>query len=88
MNKIRKHLIHLLGGMTGEEHQQEVSYYFKVARADELRHIKWKMGGCYGQPAEEWRKNIYEYTCEKYEQALKNLKEEGSHSKNTAAGED
>ena len=36
MNKIRKYLIHLLGGVTGEEHQQEVSYYFKAAIADEL----------------------------------------------------
>ena len=73
MNKISKYLIHLLGGMTGEEHQQEVSYYLKAAIADELRQIKWKMDGCYGQPAEEWCKNMYEYICERHEQALKNL---------------
>ena len=75
MNKIRKYLIHLLGGVTGEEHQQEVSYYFKAARADELRQIKWKMDGCYGQSAEEWCKNIYEYTCKQYERAMKDLEE-------------
>ena len=40
MKRIRKYLIHLLGGMTGEEHQQEVSYYLKAARADELRQLK------------------------------------------------
>ena len=72
MNKIRKYLIHLLGGVTGEEHQQEVSYYFKAAIADELRQIKWKMEGCYGQPAEEWCKNIYEYTCKRCEEASRN----------------
>ena len=74
MNKIRKYLIHLLGGVTGDELQQEVYYYSKAASADELRQIKWKMDGCYGQPAEEWCKNIYEYTCKRCEQALKNLK--------------
>ena len=72
MNKIRKYLIHLLGGVTGEEHQQEVSY-FKAAIADELRQIKWKMEGCYGQPAEEWCKNVYEFTCEYFERVMKDL---------------
>ena len=75
MKKIRKYLIHLLGGMTGEEHQQEVFYYLKAASADELRQIKWTMDGCYGQPAEEWCKNIYEYTCERCEAAFKNFNE-------------
>lgn len=75
MNKIRKYLIHLLGGVTGDELQQDVSYYLKAAKADELRQIKWKMEGCYGQPAEEWCKNMYEYICERHEQALKNLKD-------------
>ena len=73
MNKIRKYLIHLLGGVTGDELQQEISYYFKAAKADELQNIKWIMESCYGQPAEEWCKNVYEYTCERCEQALKNL---------------
>lgn len=75
MNKIRKYLIHLLGGVTGEEHQQEVSYHFKAARAHAILHLKRTMDGCYGQPAEEWCKNIYEYTCNRCEQALKNLKD-------------
>ena len=73
MNKIRKYLIHLLGGVTGEEHQQEVSYHFKAAKADVTQQLKWKMEDCYGQSAEEWCKNMYEYICERHEQALKNL---------------
>ena len=75
MNKIRKYLIHLLGGVTGDELQQEVSYYIKAAIADELRQIKWKMDGCYGQTSEEWCKNIYEYTCKRYEAIFKDFKE-------------
>ena len=75
MNKIRKYLIHLLGGVTRDELQQDVSYYIKAAIADELRQIKWKMDGCYGQTSEEWCKNIYEYTCKRYEAVFKDFKE-------------
>ena len=53
MKKIRKYLIHLLGGVTGEEHQQEVFYYLKAERADVTQQLKWKMEDCYGQSAEE-----------------------------------
>ena len=75
MNKIGKYLIHLLGGVTGEEHQQEVYYYSKAERADVTQQLKWKMEDCYGQPAEEWCKNIYEYTCKRCEAAFKNFNE-------------
>ena len=73
MNKIRKYLIHLLGGVTKEESHEEVVYYSKSARADVTQQLKWKMEDCYGQSAEEWCKNMYEYICERHEQALKNL---------------
>lgn len=73
MNKIRKYLIHLLGGVTREEFQQDVCYYSKAERADVIQQLKWKMEDCYGQSAEEWCKNVYEYICERHEQALKNL---------------
>ena len=73
MNEIRKYLIHLLGGVTGDELQQKVYYYSKAERADVTQQLKWKMEGCYGQSAEEWCKNMYEYICERHEQALKNL---------------
>ena len=85
MNRIRKCLIHLLGGVTGDELQRDVGYNFKSARVDEIQQLKWKMDGCYGQPAEEWCKNIYEYICERHEQALKNLEkyaESINYSKN------
>ena len=85
MSKIRKYLIHLLGGVTEDELQQEVSYYFKAERADVTQQLKWKMEDCYGQSAEEWCKNMYEYICERHEQALKNLEkyaESINYSKN------
>ena len=75
MNTIRKYLIHLLGGATREEFQQDVCYYSKAERANVIQQLKWKMEDCYGQPAEEWCKNMYEYICERHEQALKNLED-------------
>ena len=73
MNKIRKYLIHLLGGVTRDELQQKVYYYSKAERADVTQQLKWKMEDCYGQSAEEWCKNMYEYISARHEQALKNL---------------
>lgn len=43
MNRIRKCLIHLLGGVTGDELQRDIAYYFKSARVDEIQQFKWKM---------------------------------------------
>ena len=85
MDKIRKYLIHLLGGVTRDELQQKVYYYSKAERADVTQQLKWKMEDCYGQSAEEWCKNMYEYICERHEQALKNLEkyaESINYSKN------
>ena len=85
MNKIRKYLIHLLGGVTRDELQQDVYYYSKAERANVTQQLKRTMDGCYGQPAEEWCKNMYKYICERHEQALKNLEkyaESINYSKN------
>ena len=71
--------------MTGDELQQEVYYYSKAERADVTQQLKWKMEECYGQSAEEWCKNTYEYISERHQQALKNLEkyaESINYSKN------
>lgn len=73
MNKIRKYLIHLLGGVTKEESHEEIVYYSKTARADAILQFKRKMMSCYGQPAEEWCKDIYEFTCEYFKRVMKDL---------------
>ena len=75
MNKIRKYLIHLLGGVTEEQCDRRVIYRSKMSRFDVIRHIKLKMDGCYGQPAEEWCKNIYEYTCKRHDAVFKDFEE-------------
>ena len=75
MSKIRKYLIRLLGGVTKEEYVNEVQYEFKLAKADELQNIKWIMESCYGQSAEEWCKNVYERTCERFNKATKDFDE-------------
>lgn len=53
MNKIRKYLIHLLGGVTREESDNGILYHEQLGRVDAIQHLKWTMEGCYGQPAEE-----------------------------------
>lgn len=75
MNKIRKYLIHLLGGVTKEECNEEEIYYSKVERACAIQRFKWKMESCYGLTAERWCKRMYEYTCKQYERAMKDLEE-------------
>lgn len=77
MNKIRKYLIHLLGGVTKEESYEDVIYSSKMARADTILRFKSKMTSCYGQPAEEWCKNVYEFTCEYCERAMEDLEKCG-----------
>ena len=88
MNKIKNYLIHLLGGVTEEQCDRRVIYRSKMSRFDVIRHIKLKMDGCYGMPADEWCKSVYEYTCEQHEKMQKDLEEYVNSSKNTAAGED
>ena len=73
MNKIRKYLIHLLGGVTEEECDVKVLYYSKKARVDEMKGFGQIMDSYYYQSSEEWCRNMYEYTCDKYKRAVKNL---------------
>ena len=77
MKRIRKYLIHLLGGVTKEESHEDVIYSSKMARADTILQFKSKMASCYGQPSEEWCKNVYEFTCVYCERAMKDLEKCG-----------
>ena len=65
-------------GRTWEEFFElldDIAYYFKSARVDEIQQFKYKMEACYGMPAGEWCKNVYEYTCKRYEAVFKDFKE-------------
>ena len=86
MNKIRKYLIHLLGGVTEEESDMAIKYAIRRTGADAAECMLLYMKTCYGLKSDEWCKKVYDYTRETYERAAKNLKEYVNSSKNTAAG--
>ena len=73
MNKIRKYLIHLLGGVTEEELNQNTRYttWLIGFRAFQkvLRFMKYR----YGMPADEWCKTVYGYVYEVHDVAEKEL---------------
>ena len=59
MNKIRKYLIHLLGGVTEEELNWSIKYAVRrtgYAAADAMLLF---MKNCNGMHADEWCKNVY-----------------------------
>ena len=75
MNKIRKYLIHLLGGVTREQCDRRAEYTVKTSWICATESVLLYMKTCYGMPADEWCKSVYEYTCEQYEKMQKDLKE-------------
>ena len=74
MNKIRKHLIHLLGGVTGEELNWSIKYAVRRTGASAADAILLFMKNCNGLHADEWCKKVYGNTCKIHERAAKNLK--------------
>lgn len=73
MKRIRKYLIHLLGGVTGEYCDRKIDYFTRVERVNALSSVLLMMERCYGQSAEEWCNNVYTNTLERYERAEKYL---------------
>lgn len=86
MNKIRKYLIHLLGGVTEEYCERKIDYYTRVERVNAIESVLLMMERCYGMPNDEWIKTAYDYTYARREAAVKNLEEYVNGSKNTVAG--
>lgn len=75
MNKIRKYLIHLLGGVTEESCERKIDYYTRVERVNAIESVLLMMERCYGMPNDEWIKTAYDYTYARREAAAKKLKE-------------
>ena len=75
MNKIRKYLIHLLGGVTEEYCDRKIDYFTSVERVNVINSVLLMMERCYGMPNDEWIKTAYEYTYARREAAVKNLEE-------------
>ena len=75
MNKIRKYLIHLLGGVTEEYCDRKIDYFTKVERVNAINSVLFMMERCYGMPNDEWIKTVYDYTYARREAAVKYLEE-------------
>lgn len=88
MNKIRKYLIHLLGGVTREELNWSIKYAIRRTGAAAADAVLLYMQNCNGLHLDEWCKKVYDYALKTRERAAKDLKEYVNSSKNTVAGED
>ena len=75
MNKIRKHLIHLLGGVTEEENNWSIKYAIRKTGAGAADAMLLFVKNCHGLQPDEWCKKVYEHTCKIHERAAKNLEE-------------
>ena len=75
MNKIRKYIIHLLGGVTEEELDWSIKYAIRRTGAGAADAMLLFVKNCHGLKSDEWCKKVYEHTCKIHERAAKNLEE-------------
>ena len=73
MNKIRKYLIHLLGGVTDEEVQFGIQYAIRRTGLSASKCVLIFMRTCYGLQSDEWCKEVYGYALKTHERAEKEL---------------
>ena len=70
MNKIRKYLIHLLGGVTEEENDLSIKYAIRKTGAAAADAMLLYMKNCNGLHPDEWCKKVYDYTLKTRERAM------------------
>ena len=75
MNKIRKYLIHLLGGVTEEELGWSIKYAVRRTGASAADAMLLFVKNCHGLQPDEWCKKVYDNTCKIHERAAKKLEE-------------
>ena len=73
MNKIRKYLIHLLGGVTEEENDLSIKYAIRKTGAAAADAMLLYMKNCNGLHPDEWCKKVYDYTLKTRDRAEKEL---------------
>ena len=73
MNKIRKYLIHLLGGVTEEEALLGIQYAIRKTGAGAADAMLLYMKNCNGLHPDEWCKKVYDYTLKTRERAVNEL---------------
>lgn len=72
MEIIKEKLIHLLGGVTESEKALSMSAAYKKSKRDTLADCLYVMERNYGKSADDWCKEIYEYTNKMYDKAQTN----------------
>lgn len=72
MERIKSYLIHLLGGITKQEHAR-LSMLNNLAR---LHSIKQKADSLYGTPPEEWCRQMYSYIIDEIDNMEKSVDNE------------
>lgn len=75
MNKIRKYLIHLLGGVTGEENNWSIKYAIRRTGAGAADAMLLYMKNCDGLHLDEWCIKVSDYIRKTHERAAKKLEE-------------
>ena len=75
MNKIRKYLIHLLGGVTDEELTWSIRHSIRLTGLESIQAVLSFMKHRYVMPADEWCKAVYGYAYEVHDRAEKELAE-------------
>ena len=73
MKRIRKYLIHLLGGVTEEESNREIKYAIRRTGAAAADAMLLYMKNCNGLHPDEWCKKVYDYTLKTRDRAEKEL---------------
>lgn len=79
--KLKRYLIHLLGGLTIEESKKSDAISLNLGRFATLVAIRIYAESLNGMAADEWCKSVYQYICDKIDE-MPDGKEEapGVHS--------
>ena len=64
MNDVKEKLIHLLGGVTKDEHEMVLRYKRSSGELLSCELLLDMMKKAYGMPADQWAKYVYEETEE------------------------
>ncbi len=73
MKRIRKYLIHLLGGVTEEENDWSIKCAIRETWASASKRALLYMKTCDGLQTDEWCKKVYDHALKIHERAEKEL---------------
>lgn len=84
MEHIKSYLIHLLGGITNQEHDRLSMDNSTLRDLARLHNIKQKADSLYGAPPEVWCRKVYKYITDEIE----NITDEIDNMKNSVHEEE